>query len=106
MPAYVVGDLHVTDPVAYRAHVPVVLATIARFGGRVIAGGSKIELLDGGPMPERIVIIEFPDSETARRWYRSDEHQAAVRVRLATSHGRVCLIDGVEPLLRPGWPRP
>ena len=23
MPAYVVGDIHITDPVAFRAHVPV-----------------------------------------------------------------------------------
>ena len=53
MPAYVVGDIHITDPAAYRAHVPVALATIARFGGHVIAGGGKIELLEGGPMPER-----------------------------------------------------
>ena len=70
MPAYIVGEIHITDPVAYRAHVPVALATVARFGGRVVAGGGKIELLDGGPMPERIVVIEFPDAETARRWCR------------------------------------
>ena len=105
MSAYVVGDIHITDPAAYRAHVPVALATIARFAGRVIAGGGKLELLDGGPLPERI-IIEFPDSATARRWYRSDEYQAAVKIRLATSHGRVFLIDGVEPSLRPGRLRP
>jgi uncharacterized protein (DUF1330 family) len=74
MPAYVVGEIHITDPAAYRAHVPVALATVARFGGRVVAGGGKVELLDGGPMPERIVVIEFPDAEIARRWYRSDEY--------------------------------
>jgi uncharacterized protein (DUF1330 family) len=101
MPAYVIGDIYITDPPAFRAYVPVALATIARHGGRVVAGGNKIELLDGEPIPERIVIIEFPDTEAARRWYRSDEYQAALKVRLATSHGRVFLIDGVEPLLQP-----
>jgi uncharacterized protein (DUF1330 family) len=106
MSAYIVADIHITDPAAYRAHVPVALATIARFGGRVIAGGGRLELFDGGPLPERIVIIEFPDSETARRWYKSDEYQAAVKVRLAASHGRLFLIDGVEPSLRPAWPNP
>ena len=54
MPTYVVGDIHITDPAAYQAHVPRALATIARFGGRVIAGGGKIDLLEGDPMPERI----------------------------------------------------
>jgi uncharacterized protein (DUF1330 family) len=51
------------------------------------------------------VVIEFPDAETARRWYRSDDYQAALKVRLSTSQGRVFLIDGVEPSLRPAWPR-
>jgi uncharacterized protein (DUF1330 family) len=106
VPAYVVGDIHITDPVAFRAHVPIALATVARHGGRVVAGGDKLELLDGGPMPERLIIIEFPDIETARRWYRSDEYQAALKVRLSTSHGRVFLIEGVEPAMRPAWPRP
>jgi hypothetical protein len=52
-------------------------------------------------MPERIVIIEFPDANTARRWYRSDDYQPALKVRLSTSRGRVFLIDGVEPALGP-----
>jgi len=106
MPAYVVGDVHITDPAAFRAHVPAALATIARHGGRVVAGGNKIELLEGEPVPERIVIIEFPDAEAAHRWYRSDDYQAALKQRLASSNGRVFLIDGVEPSLRPLWPQP
>ena len=42
MPSFVVGDIEITDPVAYQAHVPSALATIARSGGRVIAGGGKV----------------------------------------------------------------
>ena len=97
MPAYIIGDVHITDPTVFRAHVPAALATIARHGGRVVAGGNKIELLEGEPMPERIVIIEFPDAEAAHRWYRSDDYEAALKQRLSSSHGRVFLIDGVEP---------
>ena len=51
------------DPAAFETHLPRALATIARFGGRVIAGGGKIDLLEGGPMPERIFIIEFPTAD-------------------------------------------
>ena len=96
MPTYVVGDIHISDPVAYHAHVPRALATIARFGGRVVAGGGKIDLLEGGPMPERIFIIEFPSADAARGWYRSDDYQAALQTRLSASHGRVFLIEGSE----------
>jgi uncharacterized protein (DUF1330 family) len=96
MPTYVVGDIHITDPAAYQAHVPSALATIARFGGRIIAGSGKIDLLEGGPMPQRIFIIEFPNADAARRWYRSDDYQDALKVRLSASHGRVLLIEGTE----------
>jgi uncharacterized protein (DUF1330 family) len=94
MPTYVVGDIHITDPAAFQSHVPRAMATIARFGGRVIAGGGKIDLLESGPMPERIFIIEFPNADAARRWYRSDEYQAVLKIRLSASHGRVFLIEG------------
>ena len=96
MPTYVVGDIHITDPAAYQAHVPRALATIARFGGRVIAGGGKIDLLEGEPMPEQIFIIEFATADAARRWYQSDDYQEALKVRLSASHGRVFLIEGTQ----------
>ena len=97
MPTYIVGDIHITDPAAYQAHVPRALATIARFGGRVIAGGdSRVDLLEGEPMPEQIFVIEFPTADAARRWYQSDDYQEALKVRLSASHGRVILIEGSE----------
>lgn len=96
MPSFVVGDIKITDPVAYQTHVPRALATIARFGGRVIAGGGKIHLLEGGPMPERMFIIEFPNSDAALRWYRSDDYQAALKIRLSASHGRMLVLEGAE----------
>ena len=96
MPTYIVADIHITDPGAYQVHVPRALATIARFGGRVIAGGGKLDLLEGGPVPERIFIIEFPNADAARRWYRSADYQDAAKVRLSASHGRVFLIEGSE----------
>jgi uncharacterized protein (DUF1330 family) len=96
MPSFVVGDIRITDPAAYQTHVPRALATIARFGGRVIAGGGKVDLLEGGPMPERIFIIEFPTADAARSWYRSDEYQTALEVRQSAAQGRIFLIEGSE----------
>src|SRR5262249_48479353 len=72
------------------------LATIARFGGRVIAGGGRVDLLEGDPIPEQVFIIEFPTTDVARRWYRSEDYQEALKVRLSASHGHVLLIEGTQ----------
>jgi uncharacterized protein (DUF1330 family) len=94
MAVYIVVDLQVTDPVAYDQYRPLAAASIARHGGRFIVRGGKVDLLEGEPQPERIVLIEFPEAETARRWYRSEEYQAALKIRQAASRGRVFLVDG------------
>ena len=95
MPAYVIGNIRVTDPATYGDYVPPALATITQYGGMVLAVADTAELLDGGPMPERAVVLEFPDTAAARRWYRSPEYQAALPIRLRSSEGRVFLIDGL-----------
>ena len=66
MPTYVVGDIQITEPASYRAHIPRALASIARSGGRVVAGG-RIDLLEDDPPPEWIFIIEFPTADATRR---------------------------------------
>jgi uncharacterized protein (DUF1330 family) len=94
MSAYIIADIQVTDPVAYDDYRPLAAASVARFGGRFIVRGGKIDLLEGEPQPERIVVIEFPDADTARRWYQSEEYQTALKLRQAASRGRVLLIEG------------
>jgi uncharacterized protein (DUF1330 family) len=94
MPAYIIADIQVTDPAAYEQYRPLAAASVARFGGRFIVRGGKVDLLEGEPQPERIVVIEFADAEAARRWYRSDEYQSALKIRQAASRGRVILVEG------------
>jgi uncharacterized protein (DUF1330 family) len=105
MPTYIVGDIQITDPATYQAHVPRALATIARFGGRVIAGGgSRVDLLEDDQMPEQTFIIEFPTAHAARRWYQSPDYQEALKVRLSSSRGRVFLIEGTQISTAVRWP--
>jgi uncharacterized protein (DUF1330 family) len=94
MPAYFIADVQVTDPAAYDGYRPLAAASIAKFGGRFVVRGGKVDLLEGEPEPERIVVIEFPDADTARRWYRSEEYQRALKIRLSASRGRVFLVEG------------
>ena len=94
MTAYVFADIKVTDSAAYEPYRPLAAASIARFGGRFAVRGGAVELLEGEPLPERIVVIEFPDADTARRWYHSEEYQQALKIRQVASHGRLFLVEG------------
>ncbi len=94
MPAYILAEIQVTDAAAYEPYRPLAAASIARFGGRFLVRGGKADLFEGMPEPERMVVIEFPDADTARRWYNSDEYQAALKIRQAASRGRVMLVEG------------
>ena len=96
MPAYFVAELETTNPAGiepYRAAVP---ATIAQYGGRFLARGGTTHLIEGGPEPKRIVILEFADTAAAKRWYESTEYQKILPIRLANSTGRAFIIEGVN----------
>lgn len=96
MPAYVIADVQVTDPAAYELYRPLAAASIARFGGRFIVRGGKVELLEGAAEPQRMVVIEFADAEAARRWYRSEEYQKALKIRQsASTQARLILVEGM-----------
>jgi uncharacterized protein (DUF1330 family) len=94
MPAYIIAEIQVTDPTAYEEYRPLAAASVARYGGRFAVRGGNIDLLEGEPEPERIVVIEFPDADAARRWYRSEEYQKALKIRQSASRGRVFLVEG------------
>ena len=96
MPAYFVAELEITNPAAmepYRAEVP---ATIAQYGGRYLVRGGATELVEAGPEPKRIVIVEFADAAAAKRWYHSPEYQKILPIRLANSTGRVFIVEGLS----------
>ena len=95
MPAYVIAEIEVTDPEAYapyRARTPDV---IAAHGGRFLVRGGAVEPREGAPPAGRVVVIEFPDMEAARRFYDSPAYQAILPLRQAASQGRLYLVEGM-----------
>ncbi len=95
MAAYVIGEIEVTDPAAYDDYRGQVLATIEKFGGRFAARGGRVEPLEGGWSPKRVVIVEFPTMEQAQKWYRSADYAPLIKLRQKASRGRLVLIEGV-----------
>jgi uncharacterized protein (DUF1330 family) len=96
MPAYFVVELEITNLAAMGPYRAAVGATIEQYGGRFLARGGAAELIEGGPEPKRIVIIEFPDAAAFKRWYNSPEYQKILPGRLDNSRARAFIVEGVS----------
>ncbi len=95
MSAYLVAHLSVTDPTAFEDYRAAVPAVIARFGGRYLVRGGRVEVLEGEWRVPRLVILAFDSMEQARRFYDSPEYQEILPLRLGAAKGEVVLVEGV-----------
>jgi uncharacterized protein (DUF1330 family) len=95
MPAYFISDLTPRDAAAIETYRHRASASIAQYGGRYLARGGKVEMIEGQWSPQSIVIVEFPDVERAHAWYHSPEYARALEVRDQALSRNLILVDGV-----------
>lgn len=95
MPAYVIADVDVEDPVRYEDYKRLVPLSISKYGGRFLARGGEVQTLEGEWAPGRFVIVEFPSLAQARQWWDSPEYAPAKALRQATSTGSLILVEGL-----------
>jgi uncharacterized protein (DUF1330 family) len=96
MAAYVIVELTVFDPDGYEPYKLLAEKSIAAFGGSYLVRGGVVDSIEGDPVTGRVVVLEFPDLETARSWYASDEYAAALPVRQATAKARLFIVQGYD----------
>jgi uncharacterized protein (DUF1330 family) len=94
MAAYVIVNVHVTDPELYREYAAGTPAAIERFGGRFLVRGGPVEVREGSWSPSRVVVLEFPDGDAARAWYESDEYQALLAIRQRAAEAELVIVEG------------
>jgi uncharacterized protein (DUF1330 family) len=94
MAAYLIAEVEVTDPKLYETYRPLAAASIARHGGKYVVRGGQTEALEGGT-PHRVVVLEFPTMEAARKFHHSPDYSEAQEIRAAASTSRVFLVEGM-----------
>ena len=95
MAACIIADSNVTDPAAYEQYRARVPAAIAKHGGRFLARGGEVAVLEGDWSPRRVVVIEFPSLEAAKAFYDSPEYQAARALRAGAATIDMLAVAGV-----------
>ena len=95
MSAYVIAEIDITDPAAYEEYRKQVPGVIARYGGKYIVRGGKVEALEGGWSPKRVAVVEFPSMEQALKFYRSPEYAPLIAIRQKASRGKLVIVEGL-----------
>jgi uncharacterized protein (DUF1330 family) len=96
MPAYVIVDSEVTDPERYEQYKAATPAAVAAGGGRFLARGGEVIVLEGDWQPSRVVVLEFEDLAAAKRWYESEAYQQARKFREGAASFHMVAVQGVD----------
>lgn len=97
MTAYCIIELDIHDPEQMEAYAKAVGPMTRRHGGRYLARTSVIEPLEGGWEPPRIVLVEFPDMETMKKYFASEEYAPFKAMRRAAARSRSIALEGLDP---------
>jgi uncharacterized protein (DUF1330 family) len=97
MPAYLIADVRVKDPVRFEEYRALVPAVIAAHGGRYLVRAGAITHKEGALNVQRLVILEFPTMEAAQRFYDSDDYAPLMKLRLELADSQVILVEGYAP---------
>ena len=95
MPAYLIYvQEEVTDPDLMAQYRAGVADSVAKFGGKNLAAGPNFEKIEGDWEGSTVVVSQYPDMETLKAWYNSEDYKPFREMRLEASRGRMIFVEG------------
>jgi uncharacterized protein (DUF1330 family) len=95
-PVYVVTETDISDLDAFqKEYLPVVQPTIKAAGGRRVAAGQNIVVLEGPSPGTRVAINEFDSLEAVQAWRASADFKAARKIGDKYAKFRACAVEGI-----------
>jgi uncharacterized protein (DUF1330 family) len=95
MSAYLVVDTKISNPAAYEEYKKLAKPIAEKYGGAYRVRGGAIDLVEDDLWtPTRIVIIEFPDVESARAFVDSEEYAPIRPMRLNNARCTLFIVEG------------
>jgi uncharacterized protein (DUF1330 family) len=92
---YWLAQVEVTNSDGYKAYVAANQAAFRKYGGRYLIRAGRYEVMEGA-CRSRLVVIEFPDYDTALACYRSPEYQHAIALRRDHAVADVAVVEGYD----------
>ncbi len=91
---YVIAQINVTDPEAYKTYVAAVSPIVEKYGGEYLVRGGPAQHFEGESIGERTVVIRFPTLQAATEWYHSEEYAPVRAMRQAASTSLQTIVEG------------
>ncbi|TAG78688.1 MAG: DUF1330 domain-containing protein [Burkholderiales bacterium] len=95
MPAFVIASVNVTNPEKYKDYMALSPGAIAAHGGKFVVRGGNPEILEGEWPRQRVVVVEFPSREAAKKFYDSVEYTKARKEREGAAEFSMIVVDGL-----------
>src|SRR5271155_4837817 len=96
MTAYVIVEVKIKDHDQYaREVVPVFNASHKEYRASLLARTDEPATLGGMPPGGRMVLLEFPDTDTARRWWNSAAMKEAIDRRDVLRINSIVVLEGI-----------
>ncbi|MBV8553096.1 MAG: DUF1330 domain-containing protein [Acidobacteriaceae bacterium] len=97
MAAFVISEVEILDEEIADHYRRLAAASIAEYGGRYLARGAKVQVVEGPPTGRSIVIVEFRSMQRAQEWYGSSSYAEALKLRGKALERRLIFVEGVVP---------
>ena len=94
--AYLIVEMHVTDPERYKEYMARGPAAVKAAAGEYLVRGGRHEVLEGDWQPHRVVMLRFPSYEKAKAFYDGEMYTQARSFRQGTTeYFNMVLVEGV-----------
>ena len=95
MPAYLIVDTLLNDAALYEQYKVKARPLIEKFGGEYLARGGRMTLRETDLWsPSRLVLVRFPDAETANRCLDSLEYQQILTISKKSARRTAIVFEG------------
>ncbi len=96
MATYLIVDTFLENPEMYEEYKLKAKPLVERFGGEYLARGGNLTLKETDLWaPSRMVLIRFPDADSANRFYDSHEYQAILPISRQAARRTMVMLEGV-----------
>ena len=96
MATYLIVDTLLDKPELYEEYKLKAKPLVEQYGGEYLARGGQLTLRETDLWsPTRMVLVRFPDAESASRFYDSPEYQAILPISRQSARRTMIMLEGV-----------